>query len=593
MYSMASSANCAWSAIPAPYPPAARARGQPAARAARRTAWGGRRRAGPVQAPPALAAPGVIPGARSGRLVNVAVPRTVLKGSTLVAGARAAAGHRRAQRARAAALALAAASALGLAGCAGPAPPTGLTVHQFSPARAARAGGERSPAVPPGSLLSGYLRAPGGPYLRDRYGRVVFLHGVNAVYKLPPYELVTTPGLPWSFTAADARQIAALGFDVVRLGILWQGLEPGRGGPNDPAVCTPGRPGNPHMYDASALRAYLADVTRVVDLLGRSHVYTLLDMHQDVVNQGFGGEGWPDWALCTDGLPIVRLPGRWSRNYANPALQVAVEHFWTNDVVGNLQGEYDRVWQAVARTFRSNPWVVGYDPYNEPFGRAVVTSGDEVFASQLECFYTGRARAGRLGAEGTPVPGAGPPAGAPGGGLPVTGGSGETPAAGLPVRCPPGVPAVGLVPTIERADPHHLVCVGPDIYSIRNRPNLLGSMDFPRLVLNFHSYCSERSPVTGDPTNVDVCASQQLNAMLRRLAERPDMASRAQPGGPAWFMSEFGATRNVDLMARLTSYADLLQLGCAYWSWKYYDDPTGSSHEALASSTGQLEPTAL
>ncbi|HLG67783.1 MAG TPA: hypothetical protein VKV36_07935, partial [Acidimicrobiales bacterium] len=118
------------------------------------------------------------------------MPRTVLKGSTLLAGARAAAGHRRAQRARAAALALAAASALGLAGCAGPAPPTGLTVHQFSPARAARAGGERSPAVPPGSLLSGYLRAPGGPYLRDRYGRVVFLHGVNAVYKLPPYELV-------------------------------------------------------------------------------------------------------------------------------------------------------------------------------------------------------------------------------------------------------------------------------------------------------------------------------------------------------------------------------------------------------------------
>jgi hypothetical protein len=37
--------------------------------------------------------------------------------------------------------------------------------------------------------LNGFISAPGGPFLRDRYGRAIILHGVNAVYKLPPYEL--------------------------------------------------------------------------------------------------------------------------------------------------------------------------------------------------------------------------------------------------------------------------------------------------------------------------------------------------------------------------------------------------------------------
>jgi len=89
--------------------------------------------------------------------------------------------------------------------------------------------------------------------------------------------------------------------------MLWQGLEPGAGGPNQPAVCTPGAPANPHMYSAATVRAYLAKVAAVVDLLGRYGIYTLLDMHQDVYNSLYRGEGAPAWAVCTDGLPIVAL----------------------------------------------------------------------------------------------------------------------------------------------------------------------------------------------------------------------------------------------------------------------------------------------
>jgi ABC-2 type transport system ATP-binding protein len=39
---------------------------------------------------------------------------------------------------------------------------------------------------------------------------------VNAVYKRPPYELYASPNTAWNFSAADAKAIAGLGFDVVR-----------------------------------------------------------------------------------------------------------------------------------------------------------------------------------------------------------------------------------------------------------------------------------------------------------------------------------------------------------------------------------------
>ena len=411
--------------------------------------------------------------------------------------------------------------------------------------------------------VSGLISSPGGPYLYDRSGRVVFLHGVNAVYKTAPFELFPDPKAPWNFSATDAALMARLGFNVVRLGILWQGLEPGRGGPNNPAICTPGRPGDPHMFDRAVADRYLAKVARIVDLLGRYGIYTLLDMHQDVYNQAFRGEGAPAWAVCTDNEPIMALPGRWSRNYNNSTLQVAVAHFWANDVVGDLQGQYDLVWNTVARYFAHNPWIVGYDPFNEPFEREIVLSDTQVFGADLECFYTGRAHPGVLADSSDPV------------------------------ACPSGDPANGVVPSIEAADPHHLVFLEPDVFSTLGKPNLLGPMDFPNLVLNFHSYCGPRDPVTGDPVDLDACASQQLTTLLNRERERPFLSTRFQPGGPAWFMSEFGATHSVALIDRLTSDTDLLQVGWAYWQWKYYGDPTGSAHEDLVNALGALEPTAV
>jgi endoglycosylceramidase len=118
-------------------------------------------------------------------------------------------------------------------------------------------------------------------------------------------------------------------------------------------------------------------------------------------------------------------------------------------------------------------------------------------------------------------------------------------------------------------------------------------MDLPRLVYNVHIYCSARSPVTGNPSDVGACAAQELHSLGVRAEDRPELASPAQPRGPAWFVTEFGATSDPALLAVAVGALDAERVGWTYWAWKYYGDPTGSSDEALVLSDGRLRSTAL
>ncbi len=414
-----------------------------------------------------------------------------------------------------------------------------------------------------GPNVPSYLSSPGGPYLYDAKGRVVLLHGVNVVYKHAPYIAYPDPGTPWNFSATDAAKMQRLGFNVVRLGIEWQALEPGSGGPNQPQVCTPGAPGDAHEWNKAVAEAYLNHVAATVNLLARYGIYTLLDMHQDVYNKNFRGEGAPDWAVCTNNVPIVPKGGRWSNNYSNPTLQTAVAHFWANDVVGNLQGNFDLVWKTVAEKFKTNPWVVGYDPYNEPFSTETQTASESTFTGQLECFYSGSSHAGFLA-------------------------NGE----GTTLNCPPGDPSNGVIPTIQAVDSHHLTFVEPDIYWVTggNIPSQLGPLPFKRIVFNFHTYCGDRSPVTGNPTDLLKCLQSEQTSASEQDITRLSMSSANQPSGPAIFMSEFGATTSIPLAGFDVEYAGLDQLGWIYWAWKFYDDPTGSSAEGLVQPDGSYSP---
>jgi endoglycosylceramidase len=415
----------------------------------------------------------------------------------------------------------------------------------------------------PGHAVSGRISSPGGPYLYDSLGRVVLFHGVDAVYKYAPYELYPDKGKPWNLSTADASLMARLGFNVVRLGMTWSGLEPGTAAANDPAICAHGAPGNPDQFNQAVLNRYVAHLRTTVDLLARFHIYTILDMHQDVYSEMFEGEGAPDWAVCTNGVPNVDPPGRWSLAYGTRAAGIAFSHFWRNSVVGDLQGQYDEVWADVAHAFRGDPWVLGFDPFNEPFSTALVHFHGEHFDAELECFYTGTAHVGTA-LHGAP-----------------------------PLQCPKSDPAEGVIPTIEANDPGGLVFDEPDNFASRGFPTYLGPMDLPDLVFNVHIYCGARSPVTGNPTDLLACAEQDVHSLGVRAADRPQMASPAQPGGPAWLVTEFGATSSPALLAAVTSQLDANQVGWIYWSWKYYDDPTGSAAESLVMANGHLRSTAL
>ena len=402
----------------------------------------------------------------------------------------------------------------------------------------------------PQLAVSGLLRAPGGPFLRDGLGRAVILHGVNAVYKLAPYELVDAPGKAWDFSAADAAGMASLGFDFVRLGVVWQGLEPGSKSANDPSVCSEGLPGNPRQYNAAVVKAYLAGLDHTVELLGSYGIYSLIDMHQDIYNHAsFGGDGAPDWAVCTNGSPN----GSAANPYVNPAVGVAFDHFWDNDVRGGLQTEYDRVWSAVAGHFASNPWVVGYDVFNEPFSTdALVPGANAAFDARLECFYTGTAQPGTV--NGT----------------------------GVPVVCPPFDPTEGAIADIRAADSHHLIFYEPDVSNDFGNPDYIGAMAFPGLVLNFHNYCLANGPA---------CATEEASVFQREATARSGAASSAQPGGPAWFLSEFGGGgNNYANLAAVTADADANLIGWAYWQWKQYNDPYGGTDEGVVEPGGRLDP---
>ena len=198
-------------------------------------------------------------------------------------------------------------------------------------------------------------------------------------------------------------------------------------------------------------------------------------------------------------------------------LNTAVLHFWTNDVVGNLQGQFDLVWATVAKYFSNDPRVVGYDPYNEPFSTETQTAAQSTFTGNLECFYTGRAHTGFLANGATPL------------------------------VCPADVPDNGVVPSIQAVDHRHLIFTEPDIYWVNggNIPSQLGPMPFQRIVFNFHDYCGDRSPVTGNPNNLLRCLQDEETAAAEQDVTRLSMSSRDQSNGPAIFMSEFGATQSV------------------------------------------------
>jgi len=104
----------------------------------------------------------------------------------------------------------------------------------------------------------------------------VILHGVNVIVKGYPWiPNVNEWNIDTSLSAKDLATLHDLGVNVIRLGVMWPGVEPTRG-----------------LYN----RLYLQQIRKIVSMAAEYGIYTLLDMHQDVLSEKFCGEGVPSWA---------------------------------------------------------------------------------------------------------------------------------------------------------------------------------------------------------------------------------------------------------------------------------------------------------
>jgi hypothetical protein len=129
--------------------------------------------------------------------------------------------------------------------------------------------------------------------------------------------------------------------------VLWAGVTPKQPGVADPA--------------------YFQRLDRVTGLLAKNQVWTLFDMHQDMWNEQYGGEGVPAYAAKRP-LPYALAPYQkvpFPTGYWTPEVSQVFDDFWGNH--DNLLTDWAGAWKLIAQHYRNQPWSMGYDLFNEPW----------------------------------------------------------------------------------------------------------------------------------------------------------------------------------------------------------------------------------
>ncbi len=182
----------------------------------------------------------------------------------------------------------------------------------------------------------------------DTVGRNLILHGLNLVNKDPEQHYLG------SNDREIFRKMKGWGFNCVRLGVIWDGLEP-----------------EPGVYD----KEYLQGIDDRIRWAAENNIYVILDMHQDLYSVLFS-DGAPEWATLTEDKP--HITGEiWSEAYfLSPAVQTAFDNFWANAPASDgtgVQDHFIEAWKHLAERFAGYRNVAGYDLMNEPFpGSAAV-----------------------------------------------------------------------------------------------------------------------------------------------------------------------------------------------------------------------------
>lgn len=182
----------------------------------------------------------------------------------------------------------------------------------------------------------------------------------------------------------DINDLKTWGFNFVRLGVMWEAVETA-----------------PGVFN----QTYLDEVDNLITTLGENGMYTLVDGHQDVISRVSCGEGIPHFyaqEIIDQGTycigpeadyflaPILRLFGvckpmsdygfRYDDKnrplvedcmkhpfflyYMSPESQTIFRSLFYN--LHGLRDKYVNAWGVISKRLTTNPYVIGFDPLNEP-----------------------------------------------------------------------------------------------------------------------------------------------------------------------------------------------------------------------------------
>ena len=168
-------------------------------------------------------------------------------------------------------------------------------------------------------------------------------------------------GAPWYFenqhsSSTEQQLFKELGFNVIRLGYMWSGIEPEEG-----------------VYD----QAYIDVNKEIVQSYNDHGVHVLLDLHEDILSSEFClYDGAPKW-LIDKSVPEHPFP--WplkgngtedcSRGWMENAFALAPQKAY-QDIYDNEHGMLDSLaamWAYSAEQWKDVSGVIGYEIMNEPF----------------------------------------------------------------------------------------------------------------------------------------------------------------------------------------------------------------------------------
>lgn len=184
----------------------------------------------------------------------------------------------------------------------------------------------------------------------DDQGRERIFNGVNLCDK-GWYDENHKRNHVYKYDEKMFRTLAENGFNIVRLGMTWEAIEPQPGKYND---------------------EYIEAIRGMLDMCEKYGLYAYLDMHQDLYSffdEGIG-DGAPLWACLTNGHKIHKTRVVWAEGYFwGKAVHACFDNFWTNK---EYQGKglldyFADMWAYVAEKLGDHPALFGFDMLNEPF----------------------------------------------------------------------------------------------------------------------------------------------------------------------------------------------------------------------------------